>query len=163
MEIPQIDTALRDELRNRTLGMNPKPVVFPIVATQKLNSDIAVAFRGSLQKKLWNFLVSDIDAEDYLIRTNKEYIDTSEDVSLRAWLLHPYVQSNFLVQECINLEMQLVSGYVKLLEPSTGRKDRYTMVSYLNYFVSEVLDQDLLREEDSGSDWDAIANVTMVL
>lgn len=157
-----IDEKLWDELQGRTLGVNALPVVFPISATSKLNSDIAVAFRGALQKKLFDFLATDLDAEDYLVRTNKEFLQTADDLSLRTWLLHPYVQTNLLVSECLNLETSILNGVIKLDEGS-GLKDRYTAVSYLNWFVSTVLDRDLLRQDDNRSDEEAMLGVTMVV
>jgi hypothetical protein len=161
LESPYIDEKVKEELRDRTLGVNALPVVFPISATQKLNSDIAVAFRGTLQKKLWDFLATDLDAEDHLIKTSKEFLHTTEDdLSMRTWMLHPYVQTNLLVGECLNLEMSIVNNTVKLDEGS-GLKDRYTAVSYLNYFVSTVLDRELLRQGDDMSDEEAILAITM--
>jgi hypothetical protein len=157
-----IDEKVRDELRERTLGIDANPVVFPISANSKLNSDIAVAFRGALQKKLFDFLATDMDAEDYLLKTNKEFLNSDEELALRAWLLHPYVQTNLLVGECINLEMSIVGSVLKLDE-GNGLKDRYTSVSYLNYFVSTVLDRELLRQDDDTSDEQAMLSVTMVM
>jgi len=163
LESPHVDEKVKEELRDRTLGVNALPVVFPISATQKLNSEIAVAFRGVLQKKLWDFLCSDLDAEDHLIKTNaKEFLETKDDLSMRTWFLHPFIQSNLLVGECLNLEMSIVNGTIKLDE-GNGLKDRYTAISYLNYFVSTVLDRDLLRQEDGMSDEEAILAVTMVM
>jgi len=50
-----------------------------------------------------------------------------------------------MINECIALEMVLQNGLVKLEEPDGARKDRYTSVSYLNYFVS-LMDTELLKE-----------------
>jgi hypothetical protein len=162
MESFAIDDKVREELQGRTLGMNAMPVVFPISANSKLNSDIAIAFRNALQKKLFDFLASDTDAEDYLIKTNKEFLETKEELSLRTWFLHPYVQTNLLVGECLNLEMSVVSGAIKLDE-GNGLKDRYTSVSYMNYFISTVLDRELLKQDDSTSDEEAILAITQVV
>ena len=162
MESVYVDEKVKEELRERTLGTNAIPVVFPISANSKLNSDIAVAFRGALQKKLFDFLATDLDAEDYLIKTNKEFLDTGDELAVRAWLLHPYVQTNLLVGECLNLEMSVVGGNIKLDE-GNGLKDRYTSISYLNYFVSTVLDRDYLRQGDDITDEQAMLAVTMVM
>ena len=153
MESQDIDEKLLIELRERTLGIDAKPVVFPIMATQRLNSEIAVAFRGALQKRLFEFLLSDGDAEDFLLKNNKEFLETKDDISLKTWLLHPYIQTNLAINECVNLDMAMVGGYVKLTEPSGARKDRYTSLSYGNYFVS-LLDRDLLKHDRSDEDED---------
>ena len=162
LESPYIDEKVKEELRDRTLGVNALPIVFPISGTAKLNSDIAVAFRGALQKKLWDFLATDLDAEDYLIKTNKEFLQTTEeDLSMRTWMLHPYVQTNLFVGECLNLEMSTVSNNIKLDE-GNGLKDRYTAVSYLNYFVSTILDRELLRQPDDKSEWEIWQSMTFI-
>jgi len=47
--------------------------------------------------------------------------------------------------------MAPANGLVKLVEPAGSRKDRYTSVSYMNYYIS-LMDTDLLR--DKYSLWD---------
>jgi hypothetical protein len=157
-----LDEKLVDELRERTLSVNAKPIIYPILASQRLNNDIAVSFRTSLQKKMWNFLCSDSQAEEYLIKNSKEFVSIMDDPATKAFFLAPYVNSDFLVSECINLELNLVNGIIKLTEPSGGLKDRYSMISYANWFVS-LLDKELIKEKDNTSDEDAILSVTMVV
>jgi len=161
MESSLLDESVKKELRDRTLGVDALPIIFPITASAKLNSEIAVAFRAALQKKLFDFLATDNDAEDYLTQNNKEFFKTEDDISLRTFLLHPFVQTNLLVGECINLEMNITNGLIKLTE-GTGRKDRYTCISYLNFFVSSALDRELLKDEDDGDEWSMIRSMTYV-
>lgn len=159
MEIPEIDEKVKLEMRDNTLGMNAVPVIFPISATAIINTDMHVAFRSSLQKKLWSFLVDDIEAERFLVQTNKEYFN-SDDEQMKAWLLHPYVQTNLFVSESVNLEMQMVGSNIKLTE-GAGRKDRYSSVLHANYLAS-ILDKNLLKEGDTEDDWTVLMNATMV-
>jgi len=70
-----------------------------------------------------------------------------EHTSKKAWVLHPHVQTSLLINECVNLSMSVSGGYIKLTEPHGARKDRYTCLSYANYYAS-FLDSVLLREED---------------
>jgi hypothetical protein len=162
MESPEIDEKLKDELRARGLAITNIPVLFPISATQKSNSEFAVEMRTALQKKLFNFLSSEDEAEDYLVRTNKEFLENKEESTSHSWYLHPYVQTTLLVSECINLEMQMVNGMIKLVEPtSSSRKDRYSSLSYLNHLCS-ILDRSLLKEENTGDDWDSLQGVTFI-
>ena len=44
--------------------------------------------------------------------------------------------------------MTMLNGYIKLKEPSGGRKDRYTSVSYGSYFVSIYLDPQIRKDEE---------------
>ena len=155
-----IDDKLKQELKDRTLGVNAIPVIFPILASQSLNSQIAVAFRGSLQKKLWSFLVSETDVEEFLIKNYKDFLTNDEETN-RAFYLSPYVNTSLLIAECVNLDMTLVNGMIKLVEKEGNYKDRYSSVSYLN-FVASFFDKELLRETDNTSDLDAILNITYI-
>lgn len=156
-----LDDKLIFELRDRELSSNCKPIIYPIVASARLNNDIAVSFRTSLQKKLWNFLTSDSDAEEYLIKNSKEFVSVMDDSYEKAFYLAPYLNTDFLVNECIGLELNLVNGIIKLSEPSGGLKDRYSMISYANWFIS-FLDKEIMREKDNTSDIDAFLGVTMI-
>lgn len=159
---PSLDDKLIIELRDRELSSNCKPVIYPIVASARLNNDIAVSFRTSLQKKLWNFLISDGNAEEYLIKNSKEFVSIMDDSYEKAFYLAPYLNTDFLVSECIGLELNLVNGIIKLTEPSGGLKDRYSMISYANWFIS-FLDKEIMRENDGISDEEALLAITQIL
>lgn len=148
---------VRKELRQRTRAINALPVIFPMSASQDLNSQIAHSFRSSLQKKLWKFLILDGDAEEFLIKSkNKEFLTNSSDSLVYAFYLNPYVQTGLLISECINLDLTLVSGKVKLIEKPGCHKDRYSAISYANYFISQEFDMALVKEkDDSMSDSEA--------
>ncbi len=155
-----VEDKLKEELLNRTLGLNPMRVVYPILATNQLNAHIAVAFRNSLQKKLWNFLIAENEAEEFLIKKYKDFM--SNETNNRAWYLNPYINTNLFIGECVNLDMSLVSGVIKLTEKESNYKDRYTSVSYLNY-VASFFDRELLKEKDDSSDLEALLGVTRVI
>jgi hypothetical protein len=161
MDIPEIDEKVRVELREKTMGANPIANIFPISGTPTLNTDIHVAFRSALQKKLWSFLVDDINAEDFLIRSNKEYVELlNKDENLKSFMLHPHVQVSFFITEATNLKMVLVNNNIKLVEGS-GTKDRYSSVSYANHLCS-IFDKDLLREEEDDDDWSILSGLMQV-
>lgn len=154
MDSKHIDNQLYKELQEKTLIINAKPVIFPILATAKLNSNIAVDFRDKLQRGMIKFLIDNVEAEEYLLTHVKEYVRT-DDVALKVWYLQPYAQTAEMINETVNLEYSVVSGNIKLQEPSGKRKDRYTSVSYGNYFIS-LLEKDLLKQKDD-FDWAAYA------
>lgn len=164
-----IEDKLRQELTERTLSIDAKPVVFPILASQQSNSQMAALLRGSLQKKLWRFLQTEVEAEDWLIRNNKEFTSTKKkdgggefvDSDDYAFFMHPYVQTALMIGECINLDMSLVNGMVKLQEKPGAYKDRYTSILYLNYIISQ-FDKDLLKETAQQSDWEWIQSMTQI-
>jgi hypothetical protein len=138
-----------DELSTRTVGLNALPLIYPISGTPRINSEMAVDMRDKLQKKMWNLLVDEKEAEEYLIRSKyqKEF-NILENSSIRSWYLAPYIQTSLTINECINLSMKLLAGNIQLTEDSGARKDRYTVISYANYFAS-FFDKDLVRETDN--------------
>jgi hypothetical protein len=151
MNSMNVDTKVYDELITRTLGQDAVPCIFPISATAALNSLIAVKFRERLKKKLIAFLIDDNSEEEFLIKSgNKDILDQS-DGGIRAYLLQAHLQTSLFINESIALEMAPAQGLVKLIEPAGSRKDRYTSVSYMNYYIS-LMDLDLLQERYS--EWD---------
>jgi hypothetical protein len=161
-EFEIVEQKLREELRNRTLGVGAIPVIFPILASQSLNSQIAVAFRSSLQKKMWGFLLGDGEGEEFLIKNNKEFTSNSNDSSLFSFFLNPYVQTGLFIGECINLDMTLVNGLIKLTEKPGNYKDRFSSISYSNLIISSVFDKNLLKENIEEDEWDIIRNLTIM-
>ena len=143
-EHKSLEKPLIDELKEKTLSANAIPVIYPIMANAKLNSNIAVDFRDKLQRSMCSFLIDENEGEDYLSVKNKEFMH-NEDINIKVWYLHPYRQFSELVNETINLEYSIVSTNIKLDTVSTARKDRYTSCSYGGYFIS-LLEIDLLKQ-----------------
>jgi len=147
MNTTYVTDKVYNELIARTLAREARGCIFPISATAVLNSDIAITFRNRLKKKLVHFLVDDNTEEEFLIKSgNKDIID-QYNTELRAYLLQGNLQTSLLINESIALEMETTGamGLIKLVEPTGGRKDRYTACSYLNYYVS-LMDTELLSE-----------------
>lgn len=143
MNSMHVDSSVYDELILRTLGKDALQCIFPISATAHLNSHIAVKFRERLKKRLVSFLVDDNTEEEFLIKSGNKDILDQDDTGIRAYLLQAHLQTSLMINESIALEMAPANGLIKLIEPSGARKDRYTSVCYLNYYVS-LLDMDLL-------------------
>lgn len=148
-----VDDALYKELDERTLSKDAKECIFPIYGTSTLNSQIAIEFRKRLKDKLVTFLVDDNTEEEFLIKSGNKDILSQDDSTIRAYLLHPHLQTSLLINECISLEMATTgaAGLIKLVEPEGGRKDRFSSVSYLNYYVS-LLDMEFLKENYTEKD-----------
>jgi hypothetical protein len=163
MRHPSIDDKVYQELSERSLSTNAKECIYPISASQSLNSQIAFSFRDRLKKKLLKFLVDDTEEEEYLIKTrNKDILDQTDD-GMKAFLLNANVQTTLMINECISLEVIPIgsSSGVKMQEPNGGRKDRFSSCSYLNWYVG-LLDNELLKE-DSGDSWESIMGVTIIM
>ena len=154
-----VDGRVRDELQARTLGVNAIPVVYPILASQSLNSQIAVSFRTALQKRLWAFLIPDGDAEEFLIKTNKEFTSDPNDSSSFGFFMNPYIQTGLMIGEAVNLDMSLVGGLIKLTEKAGSHKDRYSSISYANWVISS-FDKSLIKESEETDDWSELMGMT---
>lgn len=162
MRHSSLDDKVYEELSERCLSQNAKECIYPISATQSLNSQIAVSFRDRLKRKLIKFLVDDAEEELFLIKSGNKDILDQEDGSNRSFLLSPHIQTTLMINECISLEMEVLGqGMVKLQEPPGARKDRFTSCSYLNWYVS-FMDQELLKDTDDTSDWDALFGVSFI-
>jgi len=85
------------------LEVNAKPVIFPITASQELNSEIAIAFRDTLKRKLWDFLIGDAEAEEFLLKNHKELL--TDDSELKYFLLQVYCTNKLLVGECFEFKI----------------------------------------------------------
>lgn len=160
MDHNSISKQVREELKEKTLGSNALPIIYPVSATAELNTEMHVAFRSALQKKMWKFLVDDVEGEDFLSKNIKEYFNMADD-GIKAFLLHPYVQTNLFILEALNLEMKIVSSNIKL-EEGSGRKDRYSSVLYAN-FLSSLFDKELLKEDDFKDEWEILMGVTQFI
>lgn len=145
MEHKSLDKALISELKEKTLAQNAKPIIYPVRANAKLNSDIAIDFRDNLMRNMASFPIDSADAEDYLNENNNDFKKT-DDTNLKIWFLHPYMQFSYAINETINLSYSVVSGNIKLEEPNGARKDRYTSCSYGGYFIS-LLENDYLKDD----------------
>jgi hypothetical protein len=121
-----------DEMRNRAKTQNPLPVVFSIKANSRINHEIATSLRANLQSSNIELLINELEAKDNL-SDRKNYLDASIEDKVLMEL--PYVQTTLLVNELVNLEHQIVGGYIKITEKSGKRKDRYSSLGFANYLA----------------------------
>jgi hypothetical protein len=138
-----------DELAKSIKIQGAKPIIYAVSATQKLNSDIAFDFRNTLIEKNINLLIGySVAKEDALLEIG-EYKE-SVDVERQMFFEMPFIETQLLLHETSNLLYEKLeqTGSVKIYEQSTNHKDRYTSVSYGNYFVSQ-LEKDLFSKSKS--------------
>ena len=110
------------------------PCIYGIVADEKLNNEIAVTLKSSLQNHTLRFLVNEFDAEDYLY-DHKDFAFKSNEEKVS--LLYPYIQTTLIQTEIIKLRTEVTRYGIKLVEYGTNRKDRYSALAYLNKFIRE--------------------------
>jgi hypothetical protein len=90
------------------------------------------------------FLINENECKEFL-NSFKGFSKLPHEIQLKLQL--PYLNTTLLVSEMVNLEADINhdTGLIKLKEPKTGRKDRWSAVSYGNYFAS-MLEKDLLKD-----------------
>lgn len=137
-----------ENLANRIQNPNAQPVIYAIEGSLKLNNDIAFSLRDILESQRIDFLESLNNAREGFLSNIEEYLLTDEP-ELQLWYERPFLESQLFADETSNLVYERAenTGLVRVHEQGNNRKDRYTSVSYGNYFIS-LLEQDLLSGED---------------
>ena len=120
-----------DEMALRCHSLNAKKVIYAIKASKPFNSESAIMLRDEILRGRVKILVNPDDAERFLKR-NKFYSEL--DPYMQGRLLLPFLQTQLLVEEMLNLESEIDDNTVKLKEQSNKRKDRYSSLSYGIYF-----------------------------
>ena len=139
-----------DDIANRIKVPNANPCIFVIVASQKLNSEIAMKFKTTFQENKIDLLIPYNKALEEELPKLPEYgqaVATSIDEQL--FYEKPYIETQEFINETNNLicERKDQTGIIVISEKGANRKDRYTSLSYGNYFAS-LLEQDLLSESN---------------
>lgn len=142
------------ELEDRCMYPKAPKIIYSIKATKSLNSRIARTFKDDISKGAFKFLITEEDAKR-LFRNVKGYSRLDELEQTR--LLLPYAQTGVLINEMVNLTGEVDDmGTLTLREPRTGRKDRYSAVSYGNY-IADLLERQYLQsqlKDDDTDQWD---------
>lgn len=140
-------SCMNDEsVANRVKVAGALPVVYVINATQILNSDIATCMWNVLSGKKIDLLINIRDAIEEVLPKIPEYINASDGETM-VYYERPYLETQKLISEMVALEYEKgqQTGVFRIYETGANTKDRYTSVSYGNYFAS-LLEQDLLSD-----------------
>ena len=81
------------------------------------------------------FLISAQEYQTYL-EDDGEYFDMTTEEFAKALL--PYIQTDEVIQECVNLSAEYKNGLVRLSEPRSGYKDRAVCLAYGNYIAEKI-------------------------
>jgi hypothetical protein len=133
-----------DEMKKRAKTPNPLPVVFSIKAGSRINHEIATSLRVNLQSSNIEILINEIEAKEIL--SEKKYYQNAS-VEEKVFMELPFLQTTLLVNELVNLEHEIVGGYIKIKEKSGKRKDRYSSLGFCNY-LAKILEGENLQTED---------------
>jgi hypothetical protein len=124
---------------NRTISNNAVPVIYSVKTPIQLKSAMFSNMRDLITSGELSLLSESQEAIEYLNKTYSYY--KIEDDDLRARILNPYVQTDLLITEAINLEQVVTQGYLNLKEKSGRRKDRVMSVAYGLWFAKKLEDE----------------------
>lgn len=140
---PPINCLNNDEMAKRCHFSGAKKVIYAIKASSAFNSDCACMLRDDILQGKVRLLLNVDDAER-LMKSYKVY--NQLDPYYQVKMLMPYVQTHLLIDEMVNLESEIKDNSVTLKEQSNKRKDRYSSLSYGNYFC-KTLERNLTRPQ----------------
>lgn len=128
---PPLSCMNNEEMAKRCNIQGARKVIYAVKASQSFNSDAATILRTDIQQGNIRLLLNVDDAE----RRFKGYDYYRKlDPYIQAKLLLPYIQTQILIEEMINLESEINDKTIRLKEQSNKKKDRYSSLSYGNYF-----------------------------
>ena len=148
-----------EDLRNRTVDQQAIPCIIPITGTSELNSTMWLDLQKKLRDEEIELLIEDIEFQQRLEDEVGFFGMTSEE---KAIVKLPYVQTELLIHEAVNLSQTWNSGMVKLVEPRSGFKDRIVALSYGNYIATLIenkLDKDSQQSDFDASAWKFLSNL----
>lgn len=138
-------TCMNDEnIANRIKIAGANPCIFAVVASQKMNSDIAIDFRNVLEAKKIDFLIPFEQAKEEILPNIKEYMKSPDPYEQLFYEL-PFLETQALINETAELvyEKKAQTGAIVISEQGNNRKDRYSSASYASMF-SSLLEKDML-------------------
>lgn len=153
IEYPAISCMNNEEMAERCIVPEAPKLVFAVKASATLNSEMAISLKNNLKNGRYKFLINENDCKDYLNSLKGyEELPTEQRVKLRQ----PYLQTTFSVNEFVNLSNEGKDSIVKLKEPSTGRKDRFTSILYGDHFVKYLENIYKQMDESDYEDFDTV-------
>lgn len=142
-EYDPISCINREDLQERCKYPEAPKVVYAISGTNELNMEIANRMANNLKMGLLRLLIPEQFGREKLLTDKKLKYDKLPELT-REKLAYPFRQTEYFINEVMNLETKFTDNTFKLVTTGTARKDRYSSVSYGNYFAGE-LERDLSK------------------
>ena len=133
---PERGNSWNDSGFNRTVDKSAIPCIIPFIGTSETNSLAWQSLKKQLEVNNIKFLISAQEYQTYL-EDSGDYFDMTAEEFAQAVL--PYIQTDEVIQECVNLSAEYKNGLVRLIEPRSSYKDRAVCLAYGN-FIAEKLD-----------------------
>ena len=134
-----------EDLISRTIDPQAIPCLIPMQGTTELNSNMWLDLQKKLRDGEIDLLIEDIEFEQQM-EDIKEYYSATDEERMNIKL--PYIMTEALINEAINLSQEWREGKVKLTEPRTGTKDIIVSFAYGNY-VSSLIINDLEKQDNN--------------
>lgn len=142
-----------EKMADRCTYTNAEKRIYSIKGNAQLNSEIAVLLRDGFRRGKIRIPINEMEGREYLKKL-KGFENLPEEV--KSKFVSSYVQITLLINEMINLEAEFNdNGQVRLKEPKSKRKDRYSSVAYGNY-VATLLERKLNRHEEFDEEDDMV-------
>lgn len=127
------------EMASRCKVKHPNKCLWSIKASADLNNDIANYLRATILNGKINFLVSEMDADDYFESQIKGF--KKAEVSIQTLYRMPHIYTSKMINELINLQHEIKNGKVRLQERSGMRKDMYSSLAYNLWVLREITNE----------------------
>lgn len=151
---PALSCCNNKDIADRCKVNNAQKVIWAIKANAQFNTEICTALRSGLQNRKLNLLVPEDEAEKIL---EDKYKINKLNLSEKALLMLPYIQTTFLMYELINLNYEVKGTNIKIIEQAGKRKDRYSSLAY-NYWVMNQIEREELQSQKTGFSIDDFAD-----
>lgn len=143
-------TSMNDEAyKKRIIVPNAEERIFCISASTRLNNDMVINLKTLMSEHKIEFLVHKDDAVDVLMQMNPRAL-INQNVEEQLWFEHPYVETMSLRKELIDLVYvkSQNTGLIRVYEPNTGVKDRFSSVEMGAWFA-HLVNLDLYNEVEN--------------
>lgn len=146
VEYSPISVFNNKELANRCKNKSANPIMWAFVGSAENNHNMHTYMKTALLDGKYKMLINSTKCTEEYLDKNSEYKKASMEDKINYEL--PYTQSDLTLTEMVNLKKEFVQGAkIKLIEPSTGTKDRYVTSGMANLFVQEELEVKLTEEK----------------
>lgn len=128
------------EMAKRCMEEDAPKVIYSIKASAQINNDMHVYTLDALKRGKLRLLIDENECKEVLLKyKGYEKLPVEEQVKF----IQPYLQISLLAQEMVGLEkVDTNNNLIKLKEPSTKRKDRYSSIGY-GVYVAKLLEKNL--------------------
>ena len=150
------DNVINDKI-TRTMSNNAQEVIIPFAGTAEINSLMHLTTRKMLKDGTVNLLMDDYDKKAKLEDKDPTFIMKSAEE--KADILIPFVQTRFMVNEAVALEVKLTeTNLIKVQEAKrTATKDRYMTFGMFCLFGDRLINKYCKQNNDDDDiDWDEV-------